>query len=66
MGKTDWIGTLLGPPLLVASIAFFVSLAPREVIDFLTAWTLLSCPVGVLVGHLALSEEPQGPEQGFA
>ncbi len=45
------------PPLVGAAAALLLHALPPGVIEFLMAWTLLSLPVGVVVGHFALSEE---------
>jgi hypothetical protein len=48
---------IFGPPLIVAITVFLLYLLPSEVLAVLTAWTLLSFPIGVLIGHCVLSEE---------
>jgi hypothetical protein len=48
---------LLGAPVLVGVSAFLLHFLPSEVLTFLTAWTLASFPIGVLIGHCVLSEE---------
>jgi hypothetical protein len=30
--------------------------APAEILSFLTAWLVISIPVGILIGHCALGE----------
>jgi hypothetical protein len=47
----------LGPPAVVLVSAYLVHLLPVDVQIALTAWTLLSFPIGVLFGHCVLSEE---------
>ncbi|MDR3534093.1 MAG: hypothetical protein P4L90_26455 [Rhodopila sp.] len=51
------LGSILGPPAIVAVGGFLLHLLPIEVLSILTAWTLASFPIGVLIGHCALSEE---------
>jgi hypothetical protein len=46
-----------GPILLVAVGACLLQSLPDGVLEFLTAWTLVSVPVGVVIGHCALSED---------
>jgi hypothetical protein len=48
---------ILVPPALVAVSAFLMHYLPSDVLMFLTAWTLASFPIGVLIGHCALSED---------
>jgi hypothetical protein len=48
---------ILGPAALVATGIFVLQLLPAQILDVLTAWTLASFPIGVLIGHCALSEE---------
>jgi hypothetical protein len=48
---------ILGMPLLVIGSVLLLHILPNEVLALLTAWTLLSFPVGVLIGHCVLSEE---------
>jgi hypothetical protein len=49
--------TILGPAALVAIGVFVLHLLPAQILNVLTAWTLVSFPIGVLIGHCALSEE---------
>ncbi|HEY0184330.1 MAG TPA: hypothetical protein VGC09_16080 [Rhodopila sp.] len=49
--------SLFGPPLLVAASVFLLNLLPGGLLAFLTAWVVLSVPVGLLVGHCILSEK---------
>ena len=46
-----------GPPLIAAVGIFLLPLLPLGVLEVLTAWTLLSVPVGIVLGHCALSED---------
>ncbi|MFL5280335.1 MAG: hypothetical protein ACJ8AW_04900 [Rhodopila sp.] len=46
-----------GPPLIAAGLACLLQFLPQSLMDFIMAWTLLSLPVGVLVGHCALGED---------
>ena len=48
---------ILGPPALVAMILFMLHMLPAQVLGMLTVWILASFPIGVLIGHCALSEE---------
>jgi hypothetical protein len=60
MGSQDeplGLGSILGPPAIVAITACLLLLLPSEVQVVLTVWTLASFPIGVLFGHCALSEE---------
>lgn len=49
--------SLIGPPVIVAACVFLLHFLPNEVLVLLTAWILISFPIGVLIGHCALSEE---------
>ncbi|MBS0640290.1 MAG: hypothetical protein U1E70_01255 [Acetobacteraceae bacterium] len=46
-----------GPPLVAMGAACLLQSLPQGVLDFLTAWMLVSLPVGIVVGHCALSED---------
>lgn len=46
-----------GPPLVAIAAACLLRSLPEGVLDFLTAWTLISVPLGIVVGHCALSED---------
>ena len=48
---------ILGTPALVAASVFALHLLPSEILTFLILWFLASFPIGVLIGHCALSEE---------
>jgi hypothetical protein len=48
---------IIGPPAIVAASLFLMHLLPNEMLTILTAWTLASFPIGVLIGHCVLSEE---------
>jgi hypothetical protein len=48
---------IFGTPALVAASIFALHLLPSEVLPFLIVWILASFPIGVLIGHCALSEE---------
>lgn len=48
--------SIVGPPLAAVGGAFCLYLLSAEALEFLTAWIVLSFPVGMLVGHCALSE----------
>lgn len=52
-----WVTAILGTPALVAAGIFVLHMLAREVLTFLMVWILASFPIGVLVGHCALSEE---------
>lgn len=41
----------LGPPLIVGVTVGVVYVASNEILGLLAAWTLLSIPIGALVGH---------------
>jgi ABC-type multidrug transport system permease subunit len=47
------VAGLLG---FIVTAVYAVQMLPAEVSNFLMAWILLSCPIGVLIGHCALSE----------
>lgn len=49
--------SFVGPPVAAVLIVFFIYVLPREVVTVLIAWTLVSFPIGVLIGHCALSEQ---------
>jgi Kef-type K+ transport system membrane component KefB len=49
--------SILGPPAIAALSVYVLHLLPNEVLAILTAWTLSSFPIGVLIGHCVLSEE---------
>jgi len=48
---------ICGPPAVVVLTAVVLHLLPHAVLNILTAWILVSFPIGVLIGHCALSEE---------
>jgi len=52
---------LVGVPALVALLGCGISLLPpaalADLLDCLTAWTCVSIPLAVLVGHCALGED---------
>ena len=48
---------ILGTPALVAASIFLLHLLPGALLSLLTAWFLVSFPIGVLIGHCALGEE---------
>ena len=52
---------MLSLPALVAVTVVLLYFMLSEVLTFLTAWILASFPIGVLVGHCALSEETSRP-----
>ncbi len=57
-GKDQQVGLgRLGPLILVAISALLLRLLPGEVMVFLSAWILVSFPVGVLIGHCVLNED---------
>jgi hypothetical protein len=49
--------TTIAPPAGVAFGFYLLSLLPSEILVALTAWTLASFPIGVLIGHFILNEE---------
>lgn len=60
MGERDGsprIASILGPPGLVAAGVFVLHMLPNELLTLLTVWVLVSFPIGVLIGHCALSEK---------
>jgi hypothetical protein len=56
MALSKQIAELFGPPLMAMAGACLLQSLPYGVLDFLTAWTLFSVPLGMMVGHCALSE----------
>jgi hypothetical protein len=46
-----------GPILVVAVGTCLFQTLPESVLEFLTVWTLVSVPAGVVIGHCALSED---------
>ncbi len=48
---------LMGLPLLVVIASTILQVLPLKVAIILTVWTLLSLPLGIAVGHCALSED---------
>jgi hypothetical protein len=42
---------------LVVTATWVIQVLPREVSVALCAWVLASLPIGILIGHCALSEE---------
>ena len=55
------LSTTLGPPAIVAAVFYLLSFLPQDVILALMAWTLASFPIGILVGHCVLKDEPSVP-----
>ena len=49
-----------GPPLIGIATACLLHSLPEGMVDFLTAWTLVSLPIGMVIGHCALSEDQAG------
>ena len=41
----------------IVAAVYAVRILPREVSDLLMAWVVLSFPIGILIGHCALSED---------
>jgi len=54
---TPGLIAILGPPTIVAGVVVLLHMLPNQVLIILTAWTLASFPIGVLVGHCVLSED---------
>lgn len=48
---------IMGPPAIAAVCIVVLHLLPSQVLTVLTAWVLLSYPIGVLIGHCALGED---------
>jgi hypothetical protein len=57
MGTKDRIFGLIAPPAIVGLVAVAASVLPMEILDFLSAWIFLSCPIGIVIGHFALGED---------
>ena len=55
--RSPRLASIIGPPAAIVAAALVLHLLPREVLAFLTAWILISLPVGVLIGHCVLSED---------
>lgn len=47
----------LGGVVVPAISVYLLHFLPSEVLIFLMAWTLVSFPIGVLIGHCVLSGE---------
>ena len=56
MWRTQGPASVLMPPLIVMIAGLMVAILPGEAWIGLMVWTLLSFPIGVLVGHCVLSE----------
>jgi hypothetical protein len=56
MALTKRIVELSGPPLIAITGACLLQTLPNGLLDFLSAWTLVSVPLGMMIGHCALSE----------
>ncbi len=41
----------------IVAAVYAVRILPREVSNFLMAWIMSSFPIGILIGHCALSED---------
>lgn len=54
VSRVPWAVSQLGPPLLVGAAILLVHSMPTGFLAFLAAWTLLSLPLGMLVGHCSL------------
>jgi hypothetical protein len=48
---------IFGPPAMLVVGIILLHFLPSEVLTFLTVWVLASFPIGILIGHCALSEE---------
>ncbi len=48
---------LVGSPAVIVLSACLLTVLPSDVIYVLAAWLLASFPIGVLIGHCALSED---------
>jgi hypothetical protein len=59
--ESPGVASIIGPPLIVAASVFVLHLLPGQVLTILTAWTLASFPIGVLIGHCALGEDHFAP-----
>ena len=46
-----------GPILLVAVGTCLLQSLPESVLEYLIAWTLISVPTGVVIGHCLLTED---------
>jgi hypothetical protein len=57
MGLTRRVLEIGGPILLVAAGVCLLQSLPEGVLEFLTAWTMVSVPAGIVIGHCALSED---------
>ena len=58
------LASLVGPPVLIAIAALMVFALPTEVLMILLAWSVMSFPIGMLIGHCVLSEN-QHPDHGL-
>ena len=57
MALANRILELTGPPLIAIASAYLLRLLPNGILDFLTVWVLVSLPLGLMIGHCALSED---------
>jgi hypothetical protein len=48
---------IFGPPAMLVVSIILLHFLPSEVLTCLTVWVLASFPIGILIGHCALSEE---------
>jgi hypothetical protein len=55
--ESPGLKAVIGSFATIAAVAFTLHLLPNEVRMILTAWTLASFPIGILIGHCVLNEE---------
>ena len=55
--QSPGVTSALTPPVIVVTAAILLMLLPSEIRIALTVWTLMSLPIGVLVGHCVLNNE---------
>jgi hypothetical protein len=51
--------TASGPPAMVVAGMLLLFVLPNQALAVLAAWTLVSFPIGILIGHCVLNEEAQ-------
>jgi hypothetical protein len=55
--ESPGLKAVAGSFVTIVAVALMLHLLPNEVLMILTAWTLASFPIGVLIGHCVLNEE---------
>jgi len=55
--ESPGLALMATPPIMLAASAALLHFLPGDVVTGLVAWVLASFPIGVLIGHCALSEQ---------